>query len=137
MILPSRIECEREKLGVVLAEIIDIEVIEKNNTKYLRLSIEASNFRVKKQRDTINLFFNGYGITVGKFLEFMGTNEKSLLIGQIFFCEIIKNQKGFNTLSSLFMRVDKDCLYFDPRMIEAPSLRGRSDEIFGLDDIFG
>jgi hypothetical protein len=137
MILPSRLEFDMEKIGVVLAEIIDIEVVEKNNTKYLRLFIEVSNFKVKKQRISTNLFYKGYGVTAEEFLKFMGTNEKSILIGQLFYCEIDKKQSGYDTIKNLFMKPETECLYFDPRKTVAPFLRRMTEESFGLDDIFG
>lgn len=101
-------------IGECFSELKGIDFIDNDNGGYLRADLEVSNLNMTKMRVTVNLFTNSYHIKAQDFLDFMGTNKKEELVGKLFYCKIVK-KNTYNTLSNLYLKVDKSNLVFDPR----------------------
>lgn len=103
------------KIGECLAEIKEVDIVEKIGVRYLTVFLEVSNFKLKKHRVKVNIFSNSYGISEKTFLNFMETNDKEELLGKLFYCKITKNKSQYETFNQLYLKVEESTLFFDPR----------------------
>ena len=103
------------KEGAYMMEITGVDYRSSTYWSGLTLNLKAFNLEVKQKNIKINIFDGGFNVSTESFLEFIGTNVESEMIGKLFYCRLEKNKKGYIEIKKLYMPIDRNKLLYDPR----------------------
>jgi hypothetical protein len=101
--------------GVALIEITKVEY--KNNS-FLRVEAKASTL-IEQQKDiVVNIFDKSFTLSKEGFLRIcgLGVDEYEDAIGQLLYVELAINNKEYQEISKIFLKVEEDILLHDPRI---------------------
>lgn len=101
--------------GIALIEITKVEY--KNNS-FLRVEAKASTLTEQQKDIVVNIFDKSFTLSTEGFLGAcgLGVDEYEEAIGQLLYVELAINNKGYQEISKIFLKVEEDILLHDPRI---------------------
>ncbi len=101
--------------GVALIEITKVEY--KNNS-FLRVEAKASTLTEQQKDIVVTIFDKSFTLSTEGSLGAcgLGVDEYEEAIGQLLYVELAINNKGYQEISKIFLKVEEDILLHDPRI---------------------
>ncbi len=101
-------------IGVALVTIREVTCINKGANDYFKVEALVSTLNEKEKSISFIVFENSYKVSIETLKEFSEGSIENLK-GMMFYMELGVNDKHFQEINRIFMKVKDDELVYDPR----------------------
>lgn len=111
---PLSISSSNKIIGVALVTIKEVTFIKKGTNDYFKVEALVSTLNEKEKSISFIVFKNSYKVSIETLKEFSEGSIENLK-GMMFYMELGVNDKNFQEINRIFMKVKDDELVYDPR----------------------